>query len=57
MMLDLKLEDGSVINWARDIYRAGAAAGWDACLKSLRYEDGTPVEIVSFNNPYRTGEE
>lgn len=57
MMLDLKLEDGSVTNWARDIYRAGAAAGWDACLKSLRYEDGTPVEIVSFTNPYRTGEE
>ena len=24
MMLDLKLEDGSVINWARDIYLAGA---------------------------------
>ena len=43
--------------WLLDIYRDGAAAGWDACLKSLRYEDGTPVEIVSFNNPYRTGEE
>ena len=48
---------GSVSAWLLDIYRDGAAAGWDACLKSLRYEDGTPVEIVSFNNPYRTGEE
>ena len=57
MMLDLKLEDGSVTDWLLDIYRAGAAAGWDACMKALQYEDGTPVEIVSFNNPYRTGEE
>lgn len=57
MMLDLKLEDGSVSAWLFDIYLAGAAAGWDACLKALRYEDGTPVEIVSLNNPYRTGEE
>ena len=56
-MLDLKLEDGSVSAWLLDIYRAGAAVGWDACMKSLQYEDGTPVEIVSFNNPYRTGEE
>ena len=48
---------GSVSAWLLDIYRDGAAAGWDACLKSLRYEDATPVEIVSFNNPYRTGEE
>ena len=48
---------GSVSAWLLDIYRNGAAVGWDACLKSLRHEDGTPVEIVSFNNPYRTGEE
>jgi len=48
---------GSVSAWLLDIYRDGAAVGWDACLKALQYEDGTPVEIVSFNNPYRTGEE
>ena len=23
------------------------AEGWDRCVKSLRYEDGSPVEIVS----------
>ena len=48
---------GSVSAWLLDIYRDGAAVGWDACMKALQYEDGTPVEIVSFNNPYRTGEE
>ena len=48
---------GPVSAWLLDIYRNGAAVGWDACLKSLRHDDGTPVEIVSFNNPYRTGEE
>ena len=48
---------GSVSAWLLDIYRNGAAVGWDACMKSLRHEDGTPVEIVSFTNPYRTGEE
>ena len=29
------------------------AEGWDECVKSLRYEDGSPVEIVSDSNPYR----
>ena len=29
------------------------AEGWDKCVKSLRYEDGSPVEIVSNSNPYR----
>ena len=29
------------------------AEGWDKCAKSLRYEDGSPVEIVSNSNPYR----
>ena len=29
------------------------AEGWDQCVKSLRYEDGSPVEIVSDTNPYR----
>ena len=48
---------GPVTDWLLDIYLDGAAVGWDACLKALQYEDGTPVEIVSFNNPYRTGEE
>ena len=29
------------------------AEGWDMCAKSLRYEDGSPVEIMSYSNPYR----
>ena len=29
------------------------AEGWDRCVRSLRYEDGSPVEIVSDSNPYR----
>ena len=29
------------------------AEGLDKCVKSLRYEDGSPVEIVSNSNPYR----
>lgn len=29
------------------------AAGWDAAVAAMRYEDGTPVEIVSMVNPYR----
>ena len=32
---------------------AAAAEGWDKCVKSLRYEDGSPVEIVEVANPYR----
>ena len=29
------------------------AEGWDQCVKSMRYEDGSPVEIVESTNPYR----
>ena len=29
------------------------AEGWDKCAKSLRYGDGSPVEIVESTNPYR----
>ena len=36
---------------ARD--RACAAIGWDAAVAAMRYEDGTPVEIISMINPYR----
>ena len=36
---------------ARD--RACAAIGWDAAVAAMRYEDGTPVEIISMTNPYR----
>jgi len=33
--------------------RDAAAIGWDAAVKAMRYEDGTPVEIVAMTNPYR----
>lgn len=29
------------------------AAGWDAAVAACCYEDGTPLELVSNNNPYR----
>lgn len=29
------------------------AAGWGAAVAAMRYEDGTPVEIVESANPYR----
>ncbi|MDL5351178.1 hypothetical protein [Microbacterium sp. zg-YB36] len=35
--------------------QAAAAIGWDAAVAAMRYEDGTPVEIVSMKNPYREG--
>jgi hypothetical protein len=30
-----------------------AAEGWDAAVKSLRHEDGSPVELLENVNPYR----
>ena len=30
-----------------------AAIGWDAAVKAMCYEDGTPVEITANSNPYR----
>lgn len=35
---------------ARDI--SMLAQGWNAAVAAMRYEDGTPVEIVSMVNPY-----
>ena len=29
------------------------ATAWDAAVASMRYEDGTPVQLVSVVNPYR----
>lgn len=28
------------------------ALGWDACVKAMRNEDGSPVEIVTSVNPF-----
>lgn len=35
--------------------REREAAAWDAAVRSMRYEDGTPVELVYVRNPYREG--
>lgn len=36
-----------------DALREAAAIGWDAAVAAMKYEDGTPVEVVSMVNPYR----
>lgn len=46
---------GDEIQRLRAGLASACAAGWDACIASMRYEDGTPVEIVHSVNPYRTG--
>jgi len=33
--------------------RAGAAMGWDGAVSAMHYEDGTTVEFVYVDNPYR----
>lgn len=33
--------------------RAAMELAWDQAVASLRYEDGSPVEVVSVANPYR----
>lgn len=33
-----------------------AAVGWDAAVASMKYEDGTPVELAANINPYRKEE-
>ena len=32
------------------------AAGFDAAIATMRYEDGSPVDIVAVKNPYRASE-
>ena len=44
-----RAETTADLHWSN----AAAAEGWDQCVKSLRYEDGSPVEIVEVTNPYR----
>lgn len=34
-----------------------AAAAWDTAVSVMRYEDGTPVELVTVINPYRATEQ
>ena len=53
--LDDGMASGFVLGaqWAAARAETTTAEGWDKCVKSLRYEDGSPVEIVSNSNPYR----
>lgn len=42
--------------WAAEFDRwadAIRAAAWDAAVAAMRYPDGTPVELLANNNPYR----
>ena len=36
--------------------RETAARAWDEAVRAMRYEDGTPVELVANVNPYREGD-
>lgn len=40
-------------SWTTEHDRQVAERAWDACVASMKYEDGTPVEIVASVNPYR----
>lgn len=44
------------MNENQRLLREAAAIGWDAAVAAMKYEDGTPVEIVSMVNPYRVSE-
>ena len=33
--------------------RLAMEAGWDAAVAAMQYPDGTPVELMTNNNPYR----
>lgn len=39
------------------VFREVAATGWDKAVKAMRYEDGTPVELVTVVNPYRKADQ
>lgn len=36
-----------------NVFREVAATGWDNAVRAMRYEEGTPVELVAVVNPYR----
>ena len=37
--------------------REAAAIGWDAAIEAMRHEDGSPVELIVNQNPFREVEE
>lgn len=38
----------------KELIRAAKESAWDECVGSLIYPDGTPVQVASNSNPYRT---
>lgn len=45
--------EGKFMNLAEGTNLALLAAGWDAAVRSMTYEDGSAVEVVKASNPYR----
>ena len=39
--------------WLTTVRAEAKAEAWDACARSIVYEDGTPVEIATNTNPYK----
>ena len=39
--------------WLETVRAEAKAEAWEECVRSLVYEDGTPVEIKSNTDPYK----
>lgn len=48
----IQLGDDTFIVTADDV-REAMAFGWDKAVESMRFEDGSPLEIIQATNPYR----
>jgi hypothetical protein len=48
-----RLNDFEVRDDRTSALREASAIGWDAAVNAMTYEDGTPVEVASNQNPYR----
>ena len=40
--------------WHAEELRQAKEQAWDAVINAMQYEDGTPVELVTNINPYRS---
>ena len=47
-------EASEVVALTRAQLNEALAQTWDAAIASLRYADGSPVEVMTNTNPYRT---
>jgi len=48
----IRLGDDTFIVTADDV-REAMAFGWDKAVESMRFEDGSPLEVIQATNPYR----